>query len=150
MNPLAAYSPMLRIHHVQGAIENAYGGGHRRFGVQENDREIAAPYHGRLTGCSDEAFNTIVFPLRGVYESLSSDEKTVESWAFKAKRMDFRRGCMQLPFGTIMECIQWYERGETFFLGFGISSSSDQVGSGTGESISHPAATRPPNMMILL
>ena len=57
---------------------------------------------------------------------------------------------MQLSFETIMECIQWYERGETFFPGFGISSSSDQVGSGIGESISQPAATRPPNMTILL
>ena len=79
------------LYRVQAAIENAYEGGHRRFGVQADDHGIAADFYECLIGCSDQAFNTIIFPLRGVYESLSNYEKTVESWAFKAKRLDHLR-----------------------------------------------------------
>ena len=81
----------LSIHRVQSVVEYA----HLTAGKCLEPRDADIPYvvcEGQyLAGCSSEAYNTIIFPLRSVLETLKKIEGGLESWAYKPKRMRYMK-----------------------------------------------------------
>lgn len=81
----------LSIHHVQKALEYAHLTGGKCLELHDDTIEVAHHQYPGLAGTSDQACNSIVFPLQSVHETLKNTEMSLENWAIKAKRMKYQQ-----------------------------------------------------------
>ena len=81
---------------AHNALQYAYEAGHGRFAVQDGDSSQGAVYFEGLAGCSDQSFNSIVFPLKVVLDTLKACERELENWACRAKKTKSLRGAISM------------------------------------------------------
>ena len=79
----------LSIHHVQSVVEYAHLTAGKCLEPRDGDIPHVACEGQNLAGCSSEAYNAIIFPLRTVLETLKKIEGGLESWVYKPRMMRY-------------------------------------------------------------
>ena len=74
--------------YIRSTIEHAAGTGGGCMVLQPGDDDIAARDCPALAGCSVQAYNTIIFPLKSLRVTLKTIKLALNNWATKAKMMN--------------------------------------------------------------